>query len=1126
MAQIIKKRWGRIWSKRSYQGSSTRAQQIEDYLAFYEKSFPSDPEFAPTIPSVADIQDGLKSTNDSAHGVDGIPFSVYRCLSDITAPLLREMLVFISEGKLPPSDFNCGRLFILPKDGSSVVDRTRPITVNNAENRIIAKITVNQISPGLNQMLDPSQCGFIPGRNGTTHILSLNTFFYDAIKNTNPAYILLLDTAKAFDSIDHDYLFRLLAKINLPPWVLNTIRSLFHDVSVFPALSSPTSVSIQIDRGVKQGCPLSPILFAIAYDPLLVALTNATCVPKAFADDLGMPAEEITKIITALPIIDEFSEVSGLGVNREKTCILTAQKITTEDRAALASAAETWRNVKFVYSAIYLGILMGRNIDNLDIYDKAYRKFVRRVNAYKPNIAHLSIQQKIITANVFLTPIFSYLIQFFLIPNSILLSVNNLLRKLLIGFNGGAFGYAHLTTPTTYFGFQQPLRDLWATMTSRLASLSDSLLDHDGEYIAFIPEKRYLEEPNWASSHITDHRDAAALEYLNYYRSRPVAGTFAGLIYTHNLTGPKSSPQATRRAIYNDCVVRGWSKTRWALTSANPPPPSLAAKFRKYSFPASAADQLFTAAERILPSIPSHFRSLQIKFILGGLPTDCKKARHGMTPTQRGGDDNPYPCYYCTTGQDKSVHLFSECPITTDARSRFHKAIGVPVDSSIRTVSLASPAATQIKLANAVLIFNWHIWDLRVRVFDQVKQPRSHEQSVRTITNFALERWAGLTPPEWWPSALPGTHPPPDAISFIPKLLWPNDNGDCLPDAPTPCYSKWLEEYTAPVDSITDLQLSEALPPHVDPKANPYGNSKTRTPAQKLAAKLEAERLLAQCPSDSVVCFCDGSASPNPGPSGTGVVVYLPVQRESPAATKRPSFTVKVPHGYGTNNTGELWGPLIALLVSSSLPKFGLANYSETVYIFSDSKITIDVCMYNYYPTINKIICMALRDVFINTANSTHLAWVAGHASIDENERADKAAKSAMAASTLRRGMSLTPDHIPLLPLLIHHSLITPHSSYRTMYRNSGFVPMTNPTSPFLLPAPPAVRSPSPPSPALTPPTPTRSPSPPHLPPENHLTYDQQRNANYAALLLEHPDVNWRTLWDRATPELPRRRRR
>jgi ribonuclease HI len=367
--------------------------------------------------------------------------------------------------------------------------------------------------------------------------------------------------------------------------------------------------------------------------------------------------------------------------------------------------------------------------------------------------------------------------------------------------------------------------------------------------------------------------------------------------------------------------------------------------------------------------------------------------------------------------------------------------------------------------------------------------------------------------------------PPADPISFIPKLLWPNDNGDCLADAMTPCYSKWLEVYTDPVDSITDEQLAAALPPHLDPKANPFGNSKSRTAKQKAAAKREAERLLALCPPDTVVCFCDGSASPNPGPSGTGVVVYLPAQRDSPADSRLPSFTIKIPHGYDTNNTGELWGPMIAMLISCSLPDFGLAHYTGKVYIFSDSKITIDMCMFNYYPTVNKIIYLALRDIFINTANSSHLAWVAGHASIDENELADKAAKSAMAASALRRGKSIIPDHLSLLPLLIHHSLITPHRSYRSLVRNAGFVPRTNPTSPFLLPAPPATRSPSPLSPALSPTTPPRSPSPPPTPPEPELNYDQQRNANYATLLLEHPGVPWESLWDRATPVLTRRRR-
>ena len=68
---------------------------------------------------------------------------------------------------------------------------------------------------------------------------------------------------KAFDSIDHDFIFKVLEKIGMPHWVINTIKGLMHDIRVFTTLKNPEKKAIFIKRGVKQGCPLSPYLFTI-----------------------------------------------------------------------------------------------------------------------------------------------------------------------------------------------------------------------------------------------------------------------------------------------------------------------------------------------------------------------------------------------------------------------------------------------------------------------------------------------------------------------------------------------------------------------------------------------------------------------------------------------------------------------------------------------------------------------------------------------------------------------------------------------------------------------------------------------------------------------------------------------
>ena len=106
MAGIIKGFLGNFWSKRRDAPSSS---EIEDFLSFYTKTFPSSPELAPKIPGVADIKVKLKHTNNSAHGVDGVPFSAYRAFPDISAPIIHGILLNIGNGGCPPSDFNIGR---------------------------------------------------------------------------------------------------------------------------------------------------------------------------------------------------------------------------------------------------------------------------------------------------------------------------------------------------------------------------------------------------------------------------------------------------------------------------------------------------------------------------------------------------------------------------------------------------------------------------------------------------------------------------------------------------------------------------------------------------------------------------------------------------------------------------------------------------------------------------------------------------------------------------------------------------------------------------------------------------------------------------------------------------------
>src|SRR5207253_2111136 len=137
-------------------------------------------------------------------------------------------------GHTPPEGFNHGLLFLLPKKLTGLVSDTRPLSVTNTDNRLLAATVA--IMPAVVNFINPSQKGFLAGVNGSDHIVDINTFFYDAIRNKWDRLLFLLDTAKAFDSIDHDWIHHVLAKAKFPPWLQNFVKGSLSGVKVAPSL--------------------------------------------------------------------------------------------------------------------------------------------------------------------------------------------------------------------------------------------------------------------------------------------------------------------------------------------------------------------------------------------------------------------------------------------------------------------------------------------------------------------------------------------------------------------------------------------------------------------------------------------------------------------------------------------------------------------------------------------------------------------------------------------------------------------------------------------------------------------------------------------------------------------------
>ena len=137
MALIINNFWEDIWAARNNPPSKS---SIDEYMDDYDKCIPDEIRDKMKIPDIDTIADCILGTNNSSPGPDGIHFCFLRLFAHELAPLIRGIICDPATGNIPPIGFNFGRLFLFPKNNSQEIKDTRPITISDSINRIIAKI--------------------------------------------------------------------------------------------------------------------------------------------------------------------------------------------------------------------------------------------------------------------------------------------------------------------------------------------------------------------------------------------------------------------------------------------------------------------------------------------------------------------------------------------------------------------------------------------------------------------------------------------------------------------------------------------------------------------------------------------------------------------------------------------------------------------------------------------------------------------------------------------------------------------------------------------------------------------------------------------------------------------------
>lgn len=290
--------------------------------------------------SLQEVESALFSLKKgTAPGGDGLPVEFYRAFWPLVGVELVEVYQeSLGKGELPLT-MRTGLVTLLYKKGKKEdLANWRPITLLTTDYKVLAKVITERLKSVVGLVVHPDQTCGVPGRSGSWNLALVRDIISWVEQRQLSLGILSLDQEKAFDRVSHAFLMSVLEQLRFGPIFRAWIRLLYTRVKSRIGVNGFYSELVEQQGGVRQGCPLSPLLYILSLEPLMAALRSAPALTgvhlpggrgvsakvAAYADDMTLFLTSEQDFVVADRILQEFCKVSGARVNVNKSSALFA----------------------------------------------------------------------------------------------------------------------------------------------------------------------------------------------------------------------------------------------------------------------------------------------------------------------------------------------------------------------------------------------------------------------------------------------------------------------------------------------------------------------------------------------------------------------------------------------------------------------------------------------------------------------------------------------------------------------------------------------------------------------------------------------------------------------------------
>ena len=376
-----------------------------------------------------------KITENSTPGIDGFSWEFYKAYADELKTPLRIAFNSLLKGDDMTMEMKTVRLKLLrKKKGQISAQDLRPISLMCVETKILARIIATKIAKKVETVIAPTQTAAIKGRSIQQNVRCIIDLFEDFKRRKAQGFLLNLDNQKAFDKVERQYLYKIMDKIGLGKYN-RWIKILYKDSQILIDVNGENAGTIRPTRGIRQGCPLSPLLYVIFIQPLLSIIEKKDNITglhipgygklKTFAhmDDVSVIVASIEDLRNVMGIVNNYSLASGIRVNYEKSNILQLGR----EREGLREV----RGIPVKKMVKILGIQLGWGRYEEETYIKLREKLKVVMRMY--SLEKLSLMGRSIIANTVICGKIYYIMRLLHIPARVRVDIERDIQHFIWG---------------------------------------------------------------------------------------------------------------------------------------------------------------------------------------------------------------------------------------------------------------------------------------------------------------------------------------------------------------------------------------------------------------------------------------------------------------------------------------------------------------------------------------------------------------------------------------------------------------------------------------------------------------------------------------------------------------------